>query len=119
MAGKTIGYARTDSNEQDILPQIEALKAAGCSQIYHDKGVSGALLDRSGLKLVLDALESGDTLRIENLDAIADTVAAFAEFRKRLGERKIRIELLAADVATTPLIAEAAIALTSWPPRCR
>ncbi|GAD51068.1 hypothetical protein NT2_16_00040 [Caenibius tardaugens NBRC 16725] len=112
MTGKTIGYARTTSGEQDILPQVEALKAAGCSEVYHDDGASGESLDRPGLKLVLNYLNSGDTLKIANLDAIARSVATFAEFRKNLGDRKIRIELLEAGVRTSPLVAEAAMALT-------
>jgi len=111
MASKTIGYARTASSEQDIVAQIEALKAAGCAEVYHDKAMCGTSLNRPGLKRVLSVLESGDTLKVDRLDRIARSVAAFSAFRASLGERKIRIVLLNGDVETTPLLAETAMKL--------
>lgn len=111
MAGRTIGYARTGNTEQDISAQVEALRAAGCSDVYQDKASSGASLDRAGLQQVLGILESGDILKVKNLDRIARSVGVFGAFRKRLGARKIHIVILDAGIETTPALAEAAMKL--------
>lgn len=111
MAGKTIGYARTATTQEDISPQAEALKTAGCSEIYCDEGMPSDFVDRSGLSGVLHILQSGDTLKVENLDRIARSSAAFADFHNRLGERTIRIVLLDGNIETTPLLAEIAMQL--------
>jgi DNA invertase Pin-like site-specific DNA recombinase len=114
MAGKTIGYARTSpTSGQDIALQVDALKEAGCIGVFSDVGATGDTLNRSGLQHLLRVLKSGDTLKVASLDRIARSVAAFAEFRKSLGERKIRIVLLKGDIETTPVLAETAMRLTA------
>lgn len=45
--------------EQSLVPQIDALKAAGCSEIFEDC-VSGAKTDRPGLNEALDHQSLGD-----------------------------------------------------------
>lgn len=111
MENKTIGYARTRSSSQDISRQVDALKEAGCTSVFSDVGATGDTLNRSGLQHLLHVLKSGDTLKVDQLDRIARTAAAFAAFRESLGERRIRIVLLKGDIRTTPLLAETAMKL--------
>ncbi len=113
MTSKTIGYARTASSDHDISPQVDALMEAGCTGVFSDVGACGDTLNRFGLQQLLRVLESGDTLKVDHLDRIAQTTTAFSAFRESLGERRIRIVLLNGDIETTPALAEAAMKLTA------
>ena len=64
-----VGYARISTADQSLAPQIDALKAAGCREIFEDC-VSGAKTDRPGLNEALDHLRSGDTLIVWKLDRL-------------------------------------------------
>ena len=69
--GRLIGYARVSTGEQDLQPQMDALKTAGCgdADIYTDKA-SGARGNRPGLDACVKALEPGDTLVVWRLDRL-------------------------------------------------
>ena len=49
-----IGYARVSTEDQDPQYQLDALKAAGCVQVFQDR-TSGATLSRAGLDQALAA----------------------------------------------------------------
>lgn len=72
---------------QDIDLQIAALKAAGCTNIYYDNGVSGLNIDRPGLSQARAVLQPGDTLTVRDgariSRSVADLIALLAEFRKK------------------------------------
>ncbi len=63
------GYDLISTNDQNIISQIDALKAAGCEKIFQDIA-SGAKSERSGLLRLLDTLRKGDTLVICKLDRL-------------------------------------------------
>ncbi len=56
-----IGYVRVSTADQHLHMQEDALKNAGCEEIYHDIA-SGAKTTRPGLFEALSHLRSGDTL---------------------------------------------------------
>jgi DNA invertase Pin-like site-specific DNA recombinase len=60
MNGRTIGYARVSTDDQDLSLQIDALTGHGIpkSQIFTDK-LSGARSDRPGLAKCLETLQAG------------------------------------------------------------
>jgi DNA invertase Pin-like site-specific DNA recombinase len=74
-----IGYARVSSDTQDYAAQVEALKLAGCGQIFSEKAsgksVNGrpvlAKLGRPVLAKLLKRLEPGDTMVVVKLDRVA------------------------------------------------
>ena len=67
-----IGYARVSTNEQNLDPQLDALRKEGIaeSHIYTDK-VTGTKAERPGLTQALSHLRSGDTLVVWRLDRLA------------------------------------------------
>lgn len=64
-----IGYARVSTRDQNEARQVEALKAAGISDIYIDKA-SGKDFDRPEYKRMLRKLKPGDTLFVLSLDRL-------------------------------------------------
>lgn len=67
-----IGYARVSTHEQNLDLQTDALKRAGCEQIYMEQasGKSAQKSDRPELDHCLRALRSGDTLAVWRLDRL-------------------------------------------------
>jgi DNA invertase Pin-like site-specific DNA recombinase len=84
--GRTIGYARVSTTAQDLEVQIEALRAAGCSRIFHDK-LSGRTAERPGLKRLQREVEAGDVVLVYKVDRMArslrDLLNLLFEFRER------------------------------------
>lgn len=64
-----IGYARVSTRDQNEARRVEALKAAGISDIYIDKA-SGKDFDRPEYKQMLRKLKPGDTLFVLSLDRL-------------------------------------------------
>ena len=72
--------------------QLDALTTAGCAQIFHDEGISGAQVQRPGLDAALAALTPGDVLVVWRLDRLGRSMphlvfhimGALAEFERAL-----------------------------------
>ena len=65
------GYARVSSKAQDHAAQIEALKAAGCEQIYSEKMSAKSTDGRREFEKLMKALTPGDTVVVTKLDRLA------------------------------------------------
>jgi DNA invertase Pin-like site-specific DNA recombinase len=63
-----IGYARVSTDEQNLNLQIDALTAAGCTQIFQDEGLSATAKNRPQFTAALNALKPGDRLVIWKMD---------------------------------------------------
>ena len=59
--GQKIGHARLSTLDQNLAPQQDALKEAGCVKIFIEQ-MSGAASNRPALREALDFARSGDTL---------------------------------------------------------
>jgi DNA invertase Pin-like site-specific DNA recombinase len=73
-----IGYARVSTRDQNLEMQLDALNQAGCKRIFTDK-LSGAQVERPGLKEALSHLREADTLVVWKLDREGDN--SFARCR--------------------------------------
>lgn len=63
-----IGYARVSTQDQNLALQRDALREAGCAQIFEDHGLSAVGKVRPGFEAALAALQAGDLFVIWKMD---------------------------------------------------
>ena len=88
--GRTIGYARVSTPEQDLSLQLAALRQAGCpdEQIFLDVA-SGTHTMRPGLEACLQALAAGDLLVVWRLDRLGRSMLHLVTVMTELGRRQV------------------------------
>lgn len=101
-AANHFGYARVSREDQRLALQLDALKAAKCSRIFADHGVSGAKTKRPGLNDVLDRLSPGDTLVTWKLDRLGRKALHLIELLDKFQASDIQYQSLteAIDIRT-------------------
>ncbi len=65
-----IGYTRVSTGEQDLAPQLDALRAVGCAEMLEEHA-SGASRVRPQLVAALARVRRGDTLVVARIDRLA------------------------------------------------
>lgn len=95
-----IGYARPSRLDRKPELQLDALREAGCKQIFEET-VSGANRGRPGLKSILSQMRTGDTLVIWKLHRLARSVPQLLETVELLKTRGIGLKILSQDIDTT------------------
>ena len=90
MSGRSFGYARVSTDDQDLTLQLDALTKHGitASRISEDK-LSGAKSDRPGLSRCLNALESGDILVVWRLDRLGRSMRHLITLIEELRDRGV------------------------------
>ena len=89
-----IGYARVSTPEQDLTPQLDALREAGCERTFSDKA-SGAKANRVGLADALSHARAGDVLVVWKLDRLGRTMKGLVDLaRNRFGNVQVDALLL-------------------------
>ncbi len=78
-----IGYARVSTEDQTALPQLQALKSAGCVEIYEEQA-SGGNRARPVLARVLERISKGDTLVVVRIDRLARSLSHLLEVIEQL-----------------------------------
>ncbi len=94
-----IGYARVSTAEQDLTPQLEALRTAGCEQTFSDKA-SGAKADRAGLADALSHARAGDILVVWKLDRLGRTMKGLIDLSADLAARGIGLRSITDGIDT-------------------
>jgi DNA invertase Pin-like site-specific DNA recombinase len=95
-----IGYARVSTSEQVLSLQEDALKAAGCKQIYTDTA-SGTTANRPGLGKALAYARDGDTIVVWRLDRLGRSVQHLIQIVQELQDRNIGFKSLQESIDTT------------------
>ena len=95
-----IGYARVSTADQDLTPQIEALKQAGCERLYSDKA-SGAKVNRPGLAEAIAYARSGDVLVVWKLDRLGRTMKGLVDLSADLDEKGIGLRSITDGIDTS------------------
>lgn len=97
--GLRIGYARVCTDDQNLDLQHDALKAAGCADIYSDK-ISGTKAQRPELDNALRALRRGDTLVVWRLDRLGGSLKHLVDLVIDLEKRGVALESLTESIDT-------------------
>ena len=95
-----VGYARVSTTDQNLRMQEDALKAAGCEELYSDIA-SGAKAERPGLNNALSYLRKGDTLVVWKLDRLGRSLGNLIQIVKDLSKREIGFKCLQENIDTT------------------
>jgi DNA invertase Pin-like site-specific DNA recombinase len=69
-----IGYARVSTEDQNLGPQLDALHAAGCGEVF-EEFASGASRARPQLAAALIRVRRGDTLVVARIDRLARSLS--------------------------------------------
>lgn len=87
--GKTFGYARVSTLDQNLDSQIDALTKAGAQVIYTEKD-SGKNSNRIELTALLKAASSGDTIIVFKLDRISRSTKHLIELTEYFEKQNIQ-----------------------------
>ncbi len=95
-----IGYSRVSTADQYMRMQEDALKSAGCEEIYTDVA-SGVKTSRPGLEKALARLRAGDTLVVWKLDRLGRSIRHLIETVQMFHDKKIGFKSLQENIDTT------------------
>ena len=95
-----IGYTRVSTEEQNSLLQHDALKAAGCEEIFTDKS-SGTAAKRKGLEKALAFLRRNDVLVVWKLDRLGRSVKDLVHFIEDLEQKEVLFRSTTDRIDTT------------------
>lgn len=95
-----IGYARVSTPDQRLRMQEDALRSAGCEEVYTDV-VSGVKSERPGLDQALRYLREGDTLMVWKLDRLGRSIQHLIHTINMLLDKKIGFKSLQENIDTS------------------
>ena len=95
-----IGYARVSTSDQNPALQLDALNAAGCTEIFEEVR-SGADNRRPVLRKCLGRLRRGDTLVVWKLDRLARTTIRLFIIVQKLQRKGIEFKCMTQPIDTT------------------
>lgn len=95
-----VGYARVSTRDQHLALQLDALRQAGCRQVYEEV-ISGARAERPVLQQALAHLREGDVLMIWKLDRLGRSLRHLIEVVTDLAQRGIGFKSLQENLDTT------------------
>jgi DNA invertase Pin-like site-specific DNA recombinase len=95
-----VGYARVSTDEQNLDLQLDALKLAGCQQLFTDK-ITGTAKAKEGLSEAIKYLREGDTLVVWKLDRLGRTVKGLVELVEGFQTRGVQFKSITDSIDTS------------------
>lgn len=94
-----VGYARVSTADQHLHMQTDALKSAGCEEIYHDIA-SGVKTARPGLDDALGYVREGDSIVVWKLDRLGRSLPHLIQTVRKLAERNVGFQSVQENIDT-------------------
>lgn len=94
------GYARVSTVEQDFSAQIDALNAANCDRVFHEKCSAASLTGRTELQKLLEFVRPQDSIVVTKVDRIARSVKDLQDIVHDLRKRNVRFQCLDQPIDT-------------------
>lgn len=95
------GYARVSTTDQTSALQVDALKKAGCDEIFTDNGKSGVLRVRPALQKLLSTVLEGDQVVVWRLDRLGRSLPHLIEIVSSLGDQGVHFQSLTESIDTS------------------
>lgn len=95
-----IGYARVGNDERSLATQVEALRTAGCEQIYEDRAVDGDMSVKPQFLAALNASTAGDEIVVAQLDRVAQSFGGLIEAMRSLEDRGVAFRSIREGIET-------------------
>ncbi|WP_417235527.1 recombinase family protein [Arthrobacter sp.] len=96
-----LGYARVSTKGQSPDLQVEALKAAGCVEIFIDRAASGTLARRPKLDELLARAVAGDEIVVWKLDRLGRNTHNLLVLLQDMNARGVHFRSLTEGITTT------------------
>lgn len=97
---KTYGYMRVSTDDQDFKLQEDALNRYPVDFIFSDK-MTGATMDRPGLKRAVKVMRPGDKLVVWRLDRLGRTTMGVLDAVKSMEDAGIKLVSMSESIDTT------------------
>ena len=96
-------YARVSTNEQTDSAQLDALKDAGCEQVYQKTG-SGKSRQRPELDRMIDSLRVGGVAIVQRLDRLGQSLKGLIELLDGLKQKDVQFISLNESIDSTTAV---------------
>lgn len=108
-----VGFARVSTQGQDLALQLEALKQAGCQEVFHGKQSGVSKENEDKLEELVRFVRDGDTVIVTKLDRLGRSLKSVLEVIDRIHAKGARLKTLdgAIDTSNTSPMAQAFINL--------
>src|SRR5271167_3802267 len=107
----SFGYARVSTLDQDLTIQRAALKAAGCSVVRAEKASGSRRDGRTELQVLLDFVQSGDTLVVTRIDRLARSMKDLQDIVHELKGRGVALRATEQPIDTGTAAGKAFLAM--------
>lgn len=96
-----VGYARVSTQDQNPELQLDALKGAGCEQVFVEKITGTGLKTRPEWESCKRVLRKGDTLVVWRLDRLGRSLRELVATIQELEDRSVGFRSLTENIDTT------------------
>jgi len=96
-----IGYARVSSQDQNPDLQLDALRGAGCEEVFVEKVTGTGLKERPEWESCQRTLRKGDTLVVWRLDRLGRSLKDLVEIMQKLEDQTVSFLSLTEKIDTT------------------